>query len=333
MRAGLCFACLTIVGCIGPLVSDEVPPNEAFFPSEESVARLDERPSLAAQVKAADGVDDVILRRSGFADGKRIWYWNFGPAPLEHIPLYYLAHTGEDGKLTQVPGHLPIIDSIPGSPGYSPYWTVLFLPITDKWNGEQITSFEAIQRARDQGLIEKPVDTGLYANCPITHPDVRLDRGPDKEHGQPIWFYYRDIRVPGFTFEVLERPDLESGTIPLSQVFILRREGGEPLAEPLRGVDMTGDGDTNDANNIFRYNVGEEGYTPAWRLVEIVVPAGYESIDTNKDETKAQYMSWSDMFEEASEHGYKPIPDKIIALKPNELLLNCPIEPAPGGDE
>ncbi len=310
------FVCAAISGCLEPLVDDSVATNSLGFPTASEVPSVSTDHALSAQIQDADGVDGLVPRISAFAGGKRVFYWDFGLAPQETSPLFYLS----DADLNKLPEHPPIFDTVPGQPGYSPFWTVSLLPVTAAYAGERITSFAEVQRAIDAGLLSAPVETEIISNCPVVHPDVRLEVA-DGEPRAPIEAYYRGVRVHVFGFSPTPEED---GLVPVADVYALRREGGEPLHEGARRVDMTGDGDTNDTNGIFEMGADTTDYTPLWRVVQVVVPADYQSIDSFSDETQADYKSREDMF--GPEGTLTPRADKIIAYEPTGMLVNCPID-------
>jgi hypothetical protein len=104
-------------------------------------------------------------------------------------------------------------------------------------------------------------------------------------------------------------------------VLVLRREGGEPLSEPARGVDMDGDGDTRDTNDLFAAANGDAGYTPLVSVVNVTVPADTKSIDTTQDQTKADLQSASDLFSSGA-----PVEGKVIAVQRTGELRNMPLQ-------
>jgi hypothetical protein len=311
-----------LASCLDPLVSDYVPLRAYDIFSMDEVPLLETDEALTEQTDEYDGVDRVIPRLSAFADGERVWYWPFGPAPATAIPIYILADRTADGELVPREEHLPIIDSMPGDEGYSPFWEIFFLVVTDTYDGQIMASFSAVQSAQLLGVIEEPHRPWLYINCPVVHPDVRLETRNGLK--APSLAYYRNLRVPIFTFETL--PVNKDGSIVVREALVLRREGGELLEEAWRGVDMTGDGDTNDGNTIFRVGLGSDDYTPLWQTVNTVVPADTESIDTSQDETDAEYQEFTDLFT-ASDDGLQPIVGHVVAFEVTDTLLNCPFEP------
>lgn len=319
---------LLATGCLDPLVGDAVERESLLLPAGTPVPALETDAALAAHVDANDGVDRLVPRLSAFAYGERVWYWTFGPAPVEPLPIYYLV--GDDGAGGEMRlGHPGIVDALPGDAGYSPFWRVFHVRTTAIYAGEVISSVAALQEARAAGLVEPARATGGYVNCPIVHADVRLETGGGAEPKAPDVLYCDGHAASVFGFGPVLSLDAY-GLVPVAPVYVLRREGGEPLSEPLRGVDMTGDGDTLDSNNVFAVARDEAGYTPLWQVVEVVVPADTGSIDTAQDETVADFRAASDLFRK-TDGAPEPVAGHVVAVHDAGLLLNCPIQATDGG--
>lgn len=316
---------VSLTGCLDPLVDDEVPPGAHVLPAGTVVPDLEDDPVMAAQVTANDGVGDLVPRLSAFADGERVWYWTFGEAVDQAIPIYRLVTAGSDGSVTPVADHPTIIDSIPGDNGYSPFWAVFDVAVTSDYDGERLTSFQAVQDAEQLGLVEAPALVPMIVNCPVVHRDTRLQTRGDAAgdaSGEPNRFYYRGVWASYFDMGVATGTvDL---TYPVGAVYVLNREGGLPLSEPMRGVDMTGDGDTVDSNNVFEMGRLANDYTPLWRVVLVSVAASTGSIDTSADETSADIMSSAQLFTYGAQTGAPK--DPVLAVQSTDTLINCPIE-------
>ncbi|MBT9556122.1 MAG: hypothetical protein IV100_08845 [Myxococcales bacterium] len=322
---GVALATTLLTGCLDPLVDDTVPKVAVTFPAPEEVPDIDSKPAWLAAIDAGDQLERRIVRRSAFAGGKRIWYWNVGFVDGSTLPLYALVEKGADGTTTALP-HPYIVDAIPGDPGYTPIWTIHFVPVTDLWAGEAITSVAALQDAQEAGLVGEPEDTGLIGDCLIVHPDVVLEtRDGDVPAGRA---YYRGVKVPLHGLGNFTKAG-ENATAPISRVFQLRREGEEPIDERARGVDLTGDGDANDSNNLFPFGPGHPSETPVWQLVRVVVPKETVSIDTNQDEKLSDIKASSDVFDTAEDGTISPIAGKVVAFEVTPFIINCPFEPEP----
>jgi len=322
-----CILLATSSGCLEPRVSDELLTPGLILPAGSIVPGISSDPLLAAQVDENDAVDRQVPLNSGFVGGRQVLFWDFGPAPDNSAPLIFLRQPTTDDSIDLLP-HPPIIDVIPGDPNYTPYWAIWHVDVTELYAGEIIPSLQALQEAQSLGLVTMPEQRPTYLNCPVVHPDVRIEVGAGNDDAAPSPAFYRGVQVDLVNFAF--RPLLEDKThVPVAELYVLRREGGEPLSEPTRGVDMTGDGDTNDSNNLFQYARDDDPYTPLSRVVSVTVPAGYMSIDSYGDETVADATNASDLFDTGSD---PPAPrgGVVVAVERTEELRNLPVQEAPG---
>jgi hypothetical protein len=266
---------LALGGCLGPLTGDQPAPSGQLLPAGSSVPSADDDPVLAVRMRAHQFVPPVVPLYSGFTGGAPIGVWDFGPVGPYTSPMFVLV------DVYGAPiAHPEIVDFVPGDDHYTPFWTVWTVRVTDAYRGELVTSVAALDDALRLGLVESPVATAKGEHGPIVTSDVILSR-PD---AAPITagdiFYYRGETVAYFDLgEVLLAPDRV--TVPHGSRYLLRREGGEPLNEVVRQVDMDGDHDALDTNDIFA------GVTPVFQTVDLVVPASTASIDTTHDQTRA----------------------------------------------
>ncbi len=322
LAAALLAAALSATGCLGPLVDDEVITGyDLVYPKGTSPAEVPEAeddPMLEAQILAYQGFEGASIRMiSGFADGASVRYWDFGAAPAVAIPIFLIVtDIADDGSFTPL-DHPTIVDAVPGDPGYSPFWQVFIVPTTDTFDGEVITSFGAVQEARDTGLLGEPVKLDAYVNCPIVHRDVKLE--VPGGWAEPVQLYYRGQRASYYPFGLHGLPE-DSNAVHTGDVYHLRREGGEPLDETVRGVDMTGDGDTDDTNQIFDARFGDDDFSPLVMATEIVVAVGTGSIDTSGDEEVSDVNDEADLFDDDGD----PLSPPMIAMYPSGDARNLP---------
>jgi hypothetical protein len=304
--------------CLDPLVSDDVASPGLVLPAGTEIPSGHDVPEVEAQIAANDGVPALIPRISAFAEGQRVHFWNFGPTPDFAAPLFMLAEPNAEGNLERI-AHSTIIDAIPGQSGYSPYWSILYLEVTDQYKGELITSFAAIEEAQELGLILPPVLADFAVNCPIVASDVVIEVGGGVDPiGAPSDFYWRGMELEGF--ELGPMPLVRGTEVPPSSMYVLSREGQEPLSEPERGVDFTGDGDTQDSNNIFSIARSDAAYTPLCQRVEVTVPIGLAQplIDITLDEANSGLNSASDLFNPG------PVAGTVVAFDETDSFINCP---------
>ncbi|MGM0575959.1 MAG: hypothetical protein ACQEXJ_09545 [Myxococcota bacterium] len=324
MRLVFLAAALALsAGCLDPLVSDEVVAEGLVRPADAEIPTLYEAaPDLDAQVREATGLEpgETVPLRSAFAGGEPVRFWDLGPAPAASIPIYVLSVEHGDGTWDRQPDHPTLIDSIPGDAGYSPFWQVVRLPVTDAYAGERIVSFAAVQEARERGLVGEPIFTDVYVNCSVVPDSVRLEVREGREEVGLAEAYYRGRRVSYLALATFPLAD-DGVRVAETPLYRLRREGGEPLDEAVRGVDMTGDGDLDDTNHVFGLRRGDEGYSPLARFTDVAVAAGTEAVDTRQDDAASEVMGVADLFDDGV-----PRAERVVALHPTDDRCNCPQE-------
>jgi hypothetical protein len=315
MRSPLPALLIVVAGCLEPRVSDEVPEDDLILPAGRVVPSLDDDPVLGPQIASADGVEGLIPLLSGFAGGKAVRWWNFGPAPDHAAPLYVLVRKNSDDTFSSI-GHPTIVDRVPGDAGYSPFWAIWFVEVTSFYSGQLITSVQAMQYAREEGLLGKPIPQGINVNCPVVAKGVLLqiaDDQPGIAADRP--FYYEGRLGHYFDFGASALGS-DGVTVPETTIYVLRHEGGEPVSEPARLVDMTGDGDLRDTNDILT------GVGPLARVVEVTVTSGSKLIDRSGDQSSSELRSQTDLFLDGL-----PVTSHVVAYRPTDMLWNAQLAP------
>lgn len=332
MRIPLSAGLALLTGCIEPLVSDEVLRSELILPQEAIVEDLLlSDPSWRQRITDNDGLPDrteKIPLYSAFAEGEPIRFWDFGPVSPTPIPLYLLVEPSETpdfetprGGFSPVGHHPPIFDSIPGDLGYSPFWNVVLVPVTDRYQGELLPSFSAVDEAQRAGLVETPIPINAAINCPVVLPEARLEE-VDGSLRTPSIAFYKGFIVHYFDFDTVTF-NAAGGQLVPARVYELRRSGGEPISEAVRGVDFTGDGDLWDTNDLFAAPRGKSAYNGLVTPIDTIVAAELETLDRAGDSTVL--TSVTDLFLE----GQSPDPAVVVALYPREVVLNRPIAASP----
>jgi hypothetical protein len=280
------------------------------------VPRIEDDAALAAQIDEHDGVGATIPMYTAFAAGQVTHYWDLGPAPDLAAPIYVLYRKNGD-TLEKLP-HPPIFDAVPGDTGYSPYWHPFSVEVTAAYAGEVIPSVEALNQARDAGLVNGPRLMPTNVNGPVILDDVTIEDGGSAA-GAPRrgTFYYRGRAGTYLDFGETKLAS-DNVTVPSVDFYVLRREGGEPLSEPLRGVDMTGDGDTRDTNDVFALPRSDAAWSPLCRERTVTVAVATKSIDTSGDEAVADVRSAAQLFS-----GGAPTA-AVIAVGAETRRFNCP---------
>ncbi len=332
-----------LAGCLDPAVSDEVPTGNLFpDPMADPLAAPRVQDTVSPEVLAQFSTQVAYL--SGFADGQPIRYWNVNGANADFVaPMYFIQN--RDGS----PLGKPIIDVIPGDPGYSPWWRKVIVRVTPTWTNEKFWSREAIDAGLKLGLLEPPMFTTDVVNCPVTLEETQIPVDRVAEGGRfrertvpPVFGWYRNQRVHWIDFsEVIQVPlgtnNFAAGDMPIFPVYILQRiNQGEPIYEFVTGVDINGDRLLEASNNIFAAAPGRPRYSPLWFPVLVRTTETFRSIETSSTSPE---LTSEDQFIDVQSS-----PDgDILTVKPGTAalaqpaplvdrttLVNCPIQRAPG---
>lgn len=191
---------LLLTGCLEPDAQDPLW-SPHVIEADDPVPSVEENEALMAQIRANDGIPDdadMVELRRGYAGGQEVKFWDFGETPEYAIPVWLFRYCGADGMPLEgsagMTGHKNLIDAVPGDRSYSPLWSMWIVCVTEKWQGEQITSADAVSDAVTLGLIEPPRATGMWANCPVVAPDMLLEVG-ELAPAMPHDGYYREQRA------------------------------------------------------------------------------------------------------------------------------------------
>jgi hypothetical protein len=301
------LAALVLAGCLGPQVSDELGPSGDIVPAGTVVPPIDG--DDAVLIAANDHVEGVVPLLSGFAGGQPVKFWDFGPAPAIAAPVFVVMKRMADGSLVEL-DHPPIAGRLPGEPGYGPIWSKFALVVTDAYAGELITATTAIDEAVRAGLVEAPKALKSGENYPVVANDTRLDIGGGQTEPARAMFYEHHV-IGFFDLGELDLPD--AVTVAIGTHYVLRREGSEPLSEPIRNVDLDGDGDRADSNDVL------DG-APVVRRVDVAVVAGTASIDTSGNEDVADITAAAQLF------GPGGATSLVVAYEPTDDLHDCAVQ-------
>jgi hypothetical protein len=173
-------------GCqnLDPLVSDDPGASIYVLPAGTQVPHVSSSEDLTRQIRINDGLNDMALTMSmgvlplktAWSAGQPVVYWDFGDAPQAGALLYVLVRRNADDTYTPI-DHPFVADSIPGDKGYSPFWLVQNVVVTDKYQGEILPSDRAIADAVDLGLVEEPFPSLQWVDGPIVAQGTLLDTG------------------------------------------------------------------------------------------------------------------------------------------------------------
>lgn len=289
---------------------------------------LEDDPARAEALREGDGFGEGVTPRfGGFVHGRPVSYWTLEAGGDRAMPLYQLCRAEGDDDCVPIE-HAPIVDAVPGDAGYSPYGQVHWVKLPEGWDG-RLESLDAIEAAVSEMGLEPPEPSTELRHCAIASSDVELEVGPDMTLRAETPVYYRGLEARCFDFSSTRdnRVLLPDGKLFVRNVYLLTRDGeDQPLSEPIRMEDLTGDGDTRDSNNIFGVGLEDGDYTPYWRLVTVTVPAGLGSIDTSMDQTMAEYTDSGDMFDTAPDYTITPRPGQIVDHVLTDTMINCPLQ-------
>jgi hypothetical protein len=120
--------------------------------------------SKLAEPNPASGSTDTT---KGWYKGQEVQYFDFGASPDFTVPIYAFA-TGMDanGNPQMVPGQHNIIDDLPGSPDYSPFWDVQLVIVPAGYQANSITSAAQIKASGFQ-----VIEPNKVVNCPVVRTD------------------------------------------------------------------------------------------------------------------------------------------------------------------
>lgn len=194
--------------------------------------------------------------RSGWHEGREVRYHDVGTnSPLVDgrvgIAPIWLPIRGVDanGGMIPVAGQHTILDVLPGEPGYSDLWDVVFVLVPDGYAANELTSLAEIEASGYPTMTP-----GMLVNCPIVPAGTALEGGPALAQG---WHggdavFYPDFGPTGDTAPALYR--------------FLRGydEAGAPL--------LVGGQDA-----VLSAAPGDAAYSGFWRVHDVLVGEGFEA--------------------------------------------------------
>jgi len=222
-------------GCLNPLVEDKPGASAHLLPAGTPVPSAIDNPDLKVQLTLNDGLDDaaftanagVVQRGTGMSGGASVRFWSFGPATQAPSPIYKFFKMTASG-LSPI-AHPPLLDALPGDHGYGPIHGINQVIVTDAYNGELITTMDALADAIDLGLVNEPVPIKMFVDCPVVLPNTKLDvGGAPPLQALPETMYARGYTVTAFEFggQFEVQPIPAGGVLmPTNQVSFLREPG------------------------------------------------------------------------------------------------------------
>lgn len=244
-------------GCLEPLVGDDPGYSQNVLPPGSVVPSGYADLQISHKIDRGDGLSVPLVPMStGYADGRELKYWDFGPAGRSAGEAYALATCGADGQ--PLPdariGQWPVIvDNIPGDGDYTPYRAISWVCLTAQWGGQIVSSVDALGDAIKLGLLAEPLPPTFWVNLPIVSAPVEVEGPAGIRASSPA--YYRGVEVRMHSFEDQE------GRFPYD---------GKPLMAG-KAYDIVKAGQTAPVRVIFSQHHEKEGarnpaYSPYWNL-------------------------------------------------------------------
>ena len=226
---------------LDPLVPDDPGASVAILPANAVIPDVTVNRELTNQITLNDSLDskalasfgNVIQRiMGGFSEGQPVLYWSFGVVNRAPAPIYVFG-TGDPTTAFVENSHPRLVDAVPGDVEYSPFHAIYRVRVTDKYQGEKITTTAALADAIELGLVEAPVAIKNFLNTPIVRPGTKLDIGaggpapPGQVYAKG---YIVDMYQLGGQFAAQPNPN---GLLPTSQVSFVRAPGEGTYGHPV----------------------------------------------------------------------------------------------------
>ena len=256
-------------GCrLEPRGSDDPGFSVHILPAGSEVPKVEGSTELLFQIKLNDGLDDKtfmdkggkVERGTGFSGGNPVRYWSFGLiANNAPSPIYFFV----DAQGNAI-DHLPMVEVLPGDVRYSPLHNIYKVEVTSAYDGELITSREALADAVELGLIKEPVASSKIISGPLVLPNTTLEVS-DAQTTTPTKVYARGVEATMFRF-----PGEISAIsfIPTNQVSFLR-QAGKAVFDSTRPV--------------FQATLGATNYTPLSVVVNVDLAQGQDPTQVTSD--------------------------------------------------
>jgi hypothetical protein len=267
----------------------------SLLPAGTNVPSIATNAELLSQIKVFDGLSDnalamaggVVMRSTGKANGATVLYWNFGSVLIVDNyavapPLYVLCDDDGNGNLTPRTDHPFLLDSIPGDARYNAVRRIVNETVTSAYNGELITSIEALTEAIDKGLVGEPKPAGTWRNMPVVPPGTKLELGTGVEPMVALPVFARGYIVEAFPLGgTLGIQPLRNGSVPVGQESRLL-SGVATGTPPVMPTAL-------DAQPVFQYGIPAAppttsfNYTPLVTELDVRLATGVDPTTINSD--------------------------------------------------
>ena len=140
---------------------------------------------------------------AGFSRGQIAWYWLVGPTNSSVNPIYFFQY--QSGGTVE--GQHPIIDLKPGDHGYTHFWGIFNVTVSNSYTPNTIKSLSTLKRAQQAGLATI-ADSKRVVNGPLVARNVKIAVVNGEPQFLPVWY-----RTESATMAVFET-NLPSGSVP-----------------------------------------------------------------------------------------------------------------------
>ena len=271
MRASVRFlsvsllALATAIGCddepiLGTMPLDPMTAPRAFIDRFSAAAATLFLRTATNGLPAADApvdFDQAPFVTQGLGpDGRVVRYYNFDVMPAKPAPIYVLFR---EGQTQPVADQLNIVDVIPGDAGYSDFWRVVRVTVSDDYVANTATSLEDLM---DAGFSMEMTD--MLVNCPVVPAGSMAAEGGGADGLVQGW--YQDQIVTYFTFAEDELTVTAGGDVPTSPIYVtFNINPDQPGGGPASGF-MTEAGGVQ-THNVVATLPGLAGYSPFWAVM------------------------------------------------------------------
>jgi hypothetical protein len=265
---------------------------------------------------------------AGFSSGQIAWYWLMGPTNSSTNPVYFFQYQG--GGTVQ--GQDPIIDVKPGDLGYTHFWELYNVTVSNNYTPNTIKSLATLKRAEQAGLATI-TDSKRAINGPLVARNVKITVVNGEPQFLKVW--YRTQTANMAVFET----NLPSGIVPSIPIWLIQRKSDScPLLEALCNKDLNHDSDIKDSNDLIGTTPGQPGYFPLWAVSILHVHDNYlangfpSPFPQNPASLKSQYGIFTSLDDaQADQNAANPVyvdlsvGSKGVTFTGN--LVNCPALP------
>lgn len=322
LLAALLVVALSIGAVGGYIVASQLNNNQA---SQSAFLQYSDRKGGPIDDTKSGYVTSAPLV-AGFSKGQIAWYRLIGPTNSSVNPVYFFQYPSGGA----VQGQKPIIDVKPGDKGYTHFWELHNVTVSDNYTPNTIKSLATLNRAQKAGLVTI-TDSKRAINGPLVARNVKITVVNGEPQFLPVWY-----RTETATMAVFET-NLPSGAVPSVPIWLIQRASDNcPLLEAVCNKDLNHDSDIKDSNDLIDTTPGQPGYFPLWsvsilHVKDAYLPNGFPSpfpLDPATLKTQGMFTSLGD----AQADQANPTPTYVnLTVGDKGLtsvgLVNCPALP------